>query len=299
MVGHSQQQRALGFSLFQWPGLGRMSAQLNLSFILIGSYINVGIFGLETTMFTNYLRSERAAKDPKHIRLPVLFVYAVDVIGVFGGCALVYVYMFNNWNDASSTSGILEWPFHIIVITSVLSSIAVQCFMVRRYWLFSRIKPITAILLGLSFASFFAAISAIVLFFVFNRLDERRNHIAAVLVTMALAVAADVAISGCLIYKLWHSQIHSRETRSLVKQVTRLSIMAGCAPALNSIAILIPIAIAPTTLVPTGLGLPLGSVYSCTMLYTLNRRESMRASKQSWIHSGVVGPVGDPQRSRV
>ncbi|KAG2009428.1 hypothetical protein CC2G_012367 [Coprinopsis cinerea AmutBmut pab1-1] len=253
-----------------------MSAQLNLSFILIGSYLTVGIFALETAMLTHYLHCKRTKSDPRYIKYAVLFVYAMDVVGLVGGCALVYVYTFSNWGDATSEDGVLHWPFPITVITTALNAIVVQCFMIGRYWKFSRMKIITAILLALAFSSLFATISALVLSFVYKRLDQRTKHIAAVLVSMILAVATDISIAGCLIHKLWNARIHSRETRSLVKRVTTLAITAGCAPAINSIAVLIGIAAFPDSLISTSFSLPLGSIYACTMIYTLNRREAIR-----------------------
>ncbi|TFK20406.1 hypothetical protein FA15DRAFT_127759 [Coprinopsis marcescibilis] len=275
-------------------------SRLNISFLLMGSYLNLFCFTLEIVMFCRYQRTKFAKKDPRRLSIPVALCFTSDIIGSFGACAMVYVTTLKNWGIRDAEQE-FEWPFPITVLTTGLNALIVQCFMTRRYWSFTRNRIITPMLLTFAVITFALAVNTAVISIIWNGLNDDTREYRFGLMAYLGSVITDLSITANLLIAIYksRSRVHSQATRSIMKRASTIAIQTGCAPSILCLISLVIIAVLPSTLVAASFSMPLGNVYSLTMLYTLNTRERVRGD--SWVHCGdgtsptMIQDTGDPE----
>ncbi|KAG2022601.1 hypothetical protein CC2G_000338 [Coprinopsis cinerea AmutBmut pab1-1] len=261
-----------------------MSTRLDFGFILAGSYLNTAVFTLELVLLWNYANTKAFKRDPKLVRIPVLVTFLVDIVGMVGVIAWVIKYLFNR--GIGPPGRVIPWPIPLVAITTVINAFLVQCFMIRRYYKFSRFKALAILLFVLTIASFAILIAGAGISFTLTKIyaKNKERHRIPVLVGLGLTSITDLAIAGLLIVKLWSSKFHSHRMRILVKRLTILAIQTGCAPTIVVITCLIAFWVKPESFIAPAFAMSLGSIYTTTMLFTLNRRNYLRSST-STIHS--------------
>lgn len=115
-------------------------------------------------------------------------------------------------------------------------------------------------------------------------------------------------LAGWLLNWLCQPRPQTDACSSTVVRITKLALLTGAGPMLFAIVILIafvakpnelseslyPCSIIPVqliiSLVATGIAMPIGSVYACTMLYTLNRRGYLRGDGISSFRQSALDP---------
>ncbi|KAG2009441.1 hypothetical protein CC2G_012379 [Coprinopsis cinerea AmutBmut pab1-1] len=268
-----------------------MSTKLPLSFLLIGSYLNISLLVLESVMLVSYFCSEKSQHDSKWLKYLIAFLYVMDLLGSVAACAVVFLFSYAFWGEYEAD---IHWPLELSVITTGINAFAVQSYMVRRYWNFSRNRYMTTLLESLALASFCGVVVTAVLNFIWGVEEQRESGLRFALVGLSLAVATDCLITASLIHKLRRMPVYVDETKSLINRIIVLAIQTGSAPALLALTGLITFAVLPGDLISLSFSMSLGSVYVCTMLYTLNRRESLRrlarGGEPSWIHLDHLPP---------
>ncbi|KAG2009749.1 hypothetical protein CC2G_012643 [Coprinopsis cinerea AmutBmut pab1-1] len=192
-------------------------------------------------------------------------------------------YVFNNWMEATPR-GSLQWPHSVIVLTNALNEFVVQCFMTRRFWDLTRLCIPCLFLLASSLSSLGMSIVLVVFSEFHDRLGERYLNLRFAIACLGLSVLADFSITACLLYALYKPKILSPETRILIRQLAVIAVQTGCAPSFVAATCLIILCVIPETLVSTAFSMSIGCVYTCTMLFTLNKRAYLRGMN-SWIHT--------------
>ncbi|TFK19871.1 hypothetical protein FA15DRAFT_674049 [Coprinopsis marcescibilis] len=269
-----------------------MSSRVNVSFLLMGSYLNIGFFALECDIFLRYWLSKRRKEDPKKVWVSVLVCFGLDIVASLSACAMVYVALLSNWGASEEFS----WPFPIDVFTTGIVSFVVRCFMIHRYWNFTLNRVWSPILLICAVITFIFTMASGAVLIVHNKVDDGFRKTRFSLGSLTGGVISNMLVTGNLIHSLWESPIHDQETRSMIKKLTSLAIQTGCIPTVFALAALITHACIPSTLVAFSFMMPLGNIYSCTLLYTLLSRDRIRGD--SWIHTDPV-PIPEPPQSHV
>lgn len=255
-----------------------MSASFIVGVLLIGSYVNLIFYTLELFLCHRYLwKSERAKKDATFLKLSVVFIACVDGVATFGACALVYMFTVPFWGNVAAVQK-SYWPFILIVIGDGLSTFVVQGFMIYRYWTISSNLFVTVILIFIITEAlavvFIYGISAVV-----NKLNSRSAHFHYVVIALSSIFASTVAVTACLVWHIEHIKTQHKETKSLLRRVIRIAIVTGLLPAIIAlVALVVYVSKVDLWQVSISLGLLLGRVYSCSLLYILLTREKSRGT---------------------
>ncbi|KAH6885113.1 hypothetical protein BKA70DRAFT_1574578 [Coprinopsis sp. MPI-PUGE-AT-0042] len=267
-----------------------LGGRVNISVLLAGSYVQVALLAIHTVMLRTYLSADptdRQKRDPMRVRVSVLFCFAVNVVNGFAACAVVYDLVYRYWGSPQFI-GSLDWPHTLCVFSSCVNAWVVQFFMTYRYWSFSKNAYVAGFLLILSLTSFVSFTVAVAYAIIWNQMDERGKHLDMVIVALSTAAATDIGITAALIQKLWSTQTYTPQARSTVMRITKLALITGVGPMLFSIIILIAFITKPKELIATGIAMPIGSVYACTMLYTLNRRGYLRGDGMNSFRDSIL-----------
>ncbi|KAH6893685.1 hypothetical protein BKA70DRAFT_1408131 [Coprinopsis sp. MPI-PUGE-AT-0042] len=267
--------------------------------ILGGSYAQVLLLAIECAMLRHYWSVQKALsprlRDPKILVGAIGLAFFMDIVGTFGACAMMYDFLFRSWGKPNFL-GKLGWAHPMLGATNTVNEAIGQTFMAYRYWTFSQNRFISfffsflVLVTLISRASFeFAGnISSLVASFLWYRLEERPKSLAFVVYGMSGTAVTDSAITIALLHKLWRTKLYSQETRGIVSRVTGVALITGCAPAILAIAIIIGFAVSPSTLVSIALAMPFGSVYTVTVVGTLNLRGYVRTGHKSYSSDTVV-----------
>ncbi|EAU92411.2 hypothetical protein CC1G_00630 [Coprinopsis cinerea okayama7 len=258
-----------------------MSTRLDFGFILAGSYLNTAVFTLELVLLWNYANTKAFKRDPKLVRIPVLVTFLVDIVGMVGVIAWVIKYLFNRGIGPPGRA--IPWPIPLVAITTVINAFLVQCFMIRRYYKFSRFKALAILLFVLTIASFAILIAGAGISFTLTKDYAKNKERHRIPCRPRLNVhngPSNRRPSNCQALELQFPLTPD----ALVKRLTILAIQTGCAPTIVVITCLVAFWVKPESSIAPAFAMSLGSIYTTTMLFTLNRRNYLRSST-STIHS--------------
>ncbi|TFL03256.1 hypothetical protein BDV98DRAFT_563930 [Pterulicium gracile] len=98
----------------------------------IGTWVNMMLYNLEISQVCVYFK-HHSQKDPLLVRTMVLICLPFDSARVIAECACIYLYTVTHWGDAEY---LLDqyWPIPVYVMTTAVSSLMVQMFLIRRYF---------------------------------------------------------------------------------------------------------------------------------------------------------------------
>ncbi|EAU86171.2 hypothetical protein CC1G_03382 [Coprinopsis cinerea okayama7 len=262
-------------------------------------------------MFCDYFRTKSSKSDGLKIKIPVIFTYIMDIAGTVGTSAIVggdaawlaSVAPFSDRVDQRSerVRGPMFYDKEILGPHKTLHSMPISPGILpliggSRFFLWVSKRSLIRFKLGMSIV--------LVVFSEFHdRLGERYLNLRFAIACLGLSVLADFSITACLLYALYKPKILSPETRmqvssggdymldlltfpgsSLIRQLAVIAVQTGCAPSFVAATCLIILCVIPETLVSTAFSMSIGCVYTCTMLFTLNKRAYLRGMN-SWIHT--------------
>ncbi|CAA7260927.1 unnamed protein product [Cyclocybe aegerita] len=128
--------------------------KFNTETVLIDSYANLILYTLELLAFHTYLRCERSCRDRKTLKATVFSCVFLDTVGTFAACATAFTEAVIHWGKCLNSyhqdsdfphvkslnagdpreQGRLHWTNALWFVCSQVVALAVQGFMVARYF---------------------------------------------------------------------------------------------------------------------------------------------------------------------
>ncbi|THH10640.1 hypothetical protein EW146_g8311 [Bondarzewia mesenterica] len=236
----------------------------------------------------------------------VSLLWVLDALQLFLISHALYYFLVSHFNQAD----VLEvsiWSLNLEIGVSVVITFIVRSFFTVRLWhLSEKNKVLVVLIIILSLAqvgeydSLQVARSSVVdqyspvtleglglamcaLTFVVMRFDRLPTFMAPLSVQMAAAVAADVMITGPLVYYLNRNRTGFRKTNSLINRLILWSVNTALLTGVFELLQLLTWVTMTDTLVFLGFHLVLGKLYTNSMLAMLNGRKSLRANFENQI----------------
>ncbi|KDR81872.1 hypothetical protein GALMADRAFT_240135 [Galerina marginata CBS 339.88] len=261
---------------------------INTGAQLIGCYINLILYTLELIASYAYFHSTRRKGDRKAIVGLVIFSLIMDTIGTSMICAAVFLIFVVHWGKERIAIASGDWVCVVWILTNAMTAVAVQSFMVNRYWklgsnYFVLIPIVIMMLTTLAFSVRLAAQAA----FNYQLETEKSKDVADVALALAAAAATDISINIALIWRLHKTRTCVIATRHIIGRVMMLAIITGCATSLWALAAIITYLIPRSSAISVGFAFILARIYSLTLLYTLLNRDRM--ANDPWLHVIVSG----------
>lgn len=246
---------------------------LTLGVQLVGIFFNTYLFGIVTIQFIHYF--ERDFKDPWWIRLAVVVLLVTDV---FHSAAILYMaweYFVRNFNNPSIIAVAL-WPYTFTPIATGLAAIVTHSFLSYRIYRLNKQQWLFIIFLILALASFSTGVASGIRAWII--VDMTKLNALNTLVTwwLTLQMVVDTSIAVVMAYTLWRSKTGYRKTDSVIHRLIRGAIQTGVFSTIFAAGDLICFICSPKTQLYGMFAIPLGRIYTNTLMHTLNMRGGLQ-----------------------
>ncbi|KAI0692149.1 hypothetical protein BC835DRAFT_1358287 [Cytidiella melzeri] len=263
-----------------------IDVNLILGPLLVGILFNTYLYGLVTYQFAAYYKTN--FNDPLAIKFMVLFLFLLDTVHSAAVMWMLWVYCVAGYGDPS-TLAIAPWPYTFTPIATALASMVTQVFLGWRIYRFSRSRVLFALVICLS-------VTACVLGVVCGTRAWIIKYVAKVyvltnLVTawLVLQVTADLFVTGTLGYLLARSRTGFQKTDTVINRLIRGAVQTGLFAVVFSLGDLIGFTIWPNTNFYGMFAIPIGRIYTNTLLDTLLTRLDLRQQLNETINVDATG----------
>ncbi|KAL0568988.1 hypothetical protein V5O48_012987 [Marasmius crinis-equi] len=259
----------------------------SLGGLLAGTWVNSYFFMIELIMCYRYFT--RCRNDPIWLKLVVVLTLAVDLTSTINHYACVYLYTITHWGDEEYVKS-QYWPIPVYLVTTGASAWIVQHFLIFRFWLLSKNKFITPMLILASMTAFAGSIATAVII-VHNPTYEQRNAVTVpVTIWLVSSAVSDVSIAVILIYTLQRIKTSMRKTKNLIRRLTTLAIQTGSPGSVVATMALIVYLNDPENNISVGIAFSLGRVVALQLHNLISRAHVRKVGAQTVLSGATTAP---------
>ncbi|KIJ62389.1 hypothetical protein HYDPIDRAFT_136040 [Hydnomerulius pinastri MD-312] len=258
--------------------------------LLIGIFFNTYLYGLVTYQFAAYYRTK--FNDRPAIKCMVLFLFLLDTFHSASAIYMAWTYTVTNFDNPAALAD-AEWPYTFTPIGTALAALVTQIFLGYRIWRLSSSKYLYAIVIVLAIPSFALGMACGIRAWMIKVLSELPSITPMVIAWLAMQVVVDAFITGTLIIILSRSRTGFRKTDTVLNRLIRGAIQTGLFAGIFSMGDLITFVALPTTNLYGMFAIPIGRIYTNTLLDTLLTREELKSQMAGTYEVGSAsGQIG-------
>ncbi|KAJ6504628.1 hypothetical protein C8R47DRAFT_1102994 [Mycena vitilis] len=249
-----------------------------VSSLLAGSWCNAVLFTLEVALCVMYMRRW---KLERHFHYGFLVFLVNDAVGSLAICANVYLVLVESKN--------LSWPISVLLISTALSALIEQTFLLHRYWMVTKNTLWSACIMLLSVMHLALAISAVALR---GPHGERMaiNGFTVTAIAAVICTVVDVLIALSMVRALLVIRPMSRSTKHLIRSVCINALATGVVVAAVTLLAMISTVVQSLNRNIFGTFFAImGRVYSLTILVNFVQRNKQLPTNS--VHVSQSRPV--------
>ncbi|KAI9463139.1 hypothetical protein HD554DRAFT_1415802 [Boletus coccyginus] len=239
----------------------------------VGVFFNTFLYGLVTYQFAAYHRKE--FNDRSAIRYMVLFLFVLDT---FHSCSVTYMlwyYTVTNYDNPVALT-VAEWPHTLTPLATALAALLTQVYLGFRILRLTGSKFLFGVIILLAIASFILGTICSVRATIIKVLSEMPRITPLVIAWLSLQVVVDMLITITLVIVLYRSRTGSRKTDTILNRFIRGAIQTGFLASTFAVADLTTFILLPRMNLYGMFAIPLGRIYTNTLLDTLLSRELLK-----------------------
>ncbi|KAI0078275.1 hypothetical protein K474DRAFT_1706666 [Panus rudis PR-1116 ss-1] len=272
--------------------MGQYDATLGV--FVIGVMFNTYLYGLVTFQFAKYYRIK--FNDPPAIKYMIFFLFVLDTFHSAALMWMVWAYCVTNYTNPDILA-IGLWPHMFTPVATALAAIMTQVFLGYRIYRLSNSIYLYGIVLAIAFPGCVLGIITGIRAMILQELDKLVALEKIIIGWLTLQVSCDFLITGTLIYILWNSRTGFRKTDSVLYRLMRGAIQTGLFAGIFSIADLITFLALPQTNLYGMFAIPIGRIYTNTLLDTLLARDELREKLAASVDMDTTRGAGLQQLS--
>ncbi|KAF9494959.1 hypothetical protein BDN71DRAFT_1507106 [Pleurotus eryngii] len=241
--------------------------------LLVGIFFNTYLYGLVTYQFMVYYNSP--FKDPAWIRV---FVGILVVLDTFHTAATIYMaweYCVTNFDNPAILTVAL-WPYTFTPIGTALAAFLTQIFLGYRMYRLTGQLYLFIILLVFAITSFALGVTCGVKAWIIEELAKLPVLDGLVTAWLAMQMGIDLYITIALCWILSQAKTKFRATDTVINRLMRGAIQTGVFATIFSLGDLAAFLALPHTNIYGMFAIPLGRIYTNTLMDTLLMREGLR-----------------------
>ncbi|KAJ7452738.1 hypothetical protein B0H11DRAFT_283318 [Mycena galericulata] len=244
-----------------------------IGFILAGVLLNTLLAGVVASQFSTYWSSK--FDDSLWVRLGVLGLFIINATEVATVLYMVWFYCVSNFNNPDVIATSL-WPgVPFTALTTAVIALMNQAFQTYRIYKFTDSKILVGVLAAAAIATWGLGFAAAVQSWIFSELAKLATLRPIVEANLALQTAIDVAISVILSISFSRTKTSFRSTNRVLDSLIRGAVHSGVFTSLFALGTLLSFRYAPNTYMIAIFALPIGRVYTHTLLDHLIGREKL------------------------
>lgn len=241
--------------------------------VVIAVIINSFVYGISVLQYVQYYLHNY--EDPIAMRVLVNWCFLLDTSHTATALYMLWNYGITNFANLSILAN-APWPFAATPIWTVLTSIPVQHLFAWRVKQFTHSWLIFGMLSFASIASGALGISGAILALADSDINDFSRLIPLADTWLALAVVVDMALALLLFYHLMRSRTGFKNTDNVIARLVHSSVETTAFTGVFCICDLSLFTAMKGTNFHFLFALPMGRVYSATLMATLNSRTSLR-----------------------
>jgi len=241
--------------------------------LLVGIVFNTFLYGLVMFQFATYYRTK--FNDPLPIKLMVLFLFLIDNVHSIAVIYMLWEYCVTNFDNPAILSVAL-WPYTFTPIATALAALVTQVFLGYRVFRLTKSPVLYGIILALAVPSCILGLACGIKAWIIKVLEQLVALNPVVTAWLAMQVGTDLFITGTLTLVLWRSRTGFRKTDSVLYRLMRGAIQTGLFAGIFSLGDLATFLQYPDTNLYGMFAIPIGRIYTNTLLDTLLARDELR-----------------------
>ncbi|KAJ6632120.1 hypothetical protein B0H10DRAFT_5194 [Mycena sp. CBHHK59/15] len=244
-----------------------------IGFTLVGILLNTFLLGIVTSQFATYSGSKY--KDPVWVRAGVAVLF---VINMTQGAAVLYMgwfYCVANFTNPSVVA-ISLWPYPFTALTTAVLALINQLFQCYRIYKFTASKILVGVIVAAALATCGMGLAAAVQSWIFSELAKLLALQPVVEGNLALQTTVDVVISIILSFSFSRSKTDFKRTNQVLNVLIRGAVQSGVFTSIFALGTLLSFRYSPGTYMIAIFALPIGRIYTHTLLDHLVAREQLR-----------------------
>ncbi|KAK7690074.1 hypothetical protein QCA50_006720 [Cerrena zonata] len=246
---------------------------LTLGTFMIGIIFNTYLYGLVTFQFAKYYRAK--FNDPPVIKYMILFLFLLDTFHSMAVVYMLWAYAVTNYTNPDILA-IGLWPHMFTPIATALAAIMTQLFLGYRIYRLSKSKIIYGIIIAIAFPGCVLGILTGIRAIIIEVLADLPVLDNIIIGWLTLQVACDLTITCVLTWLLLHSRTGFRRTDTVLYRLIRGAVQTGLFAGIFSVADLATFLTLPETNLYGMFAIPIGRIYTNTLLDTLLARDELR-----------------------
>ncbi|CAL1713154.1 unnamed protein product [Somion occarium] len=241
--------------------------------LMIGIVFNTYLYGLVTFQFAKYYRTK--FNDPPAIKYMILFLFILDTVHSAAVIYMLWNYVVTNYNNPPALL-IGGWPLLWTPCATALAAVCTQVFLGYRIYRLSKNRIIYGIILAITIPAFIIGMIVGIRAMLISVLADLPQINNIVIAWLSGQVAADVMITVVLTYILLRSKTGFRKTDTVLNRLIRGAIQTGVFASIFSLGDLLTFLTLPETNLYGMFAIPIGRIYTNTLLDTLLARDELR-----------------------
>ncbi|KAI0742385.1 hypothetical protein C8Q80DRAFT_1346169 [Daedaleopsis nitida] len=241
--------------------------------VLVAVLLNCFVYGIVFLHWIQYTLGRN--RDGYKLRALVHWCFFVDTVHSATALWVLWRYSVDHFADHAFATMTL-WPVSAIPLFVGAVSAPIQHLFAWRIKQFTHSLWLFSLLSFLSVLTFALGIATAAGGLVRHQVTASHKLIPLVDVWLAVSMTCDMLLAGLLYSHLWRSKTGFRSTDTVIGRLMRSSIETTAASAVFCILYLIIFTVLPKTNLYVIFALPLGRIYSGTLLSTLNSRTTLR-----------------------
>jgi len=244
-----------------------------IGFTLMGVTINTLFTGVILSQFFTYWGS--SYQDSWGIRSLVAFLFIINVAQASAVVYMSWFYCVENFANPGVVA-ISLWPYPFTAFMTAVLAITNQLFQSWRIYQFTRNKILIGCLVVASLATCGMGVAAAIQSWIFSELAKLVALQPVVEANLAFQCVVDVVIAIILTVVFSKSKTSFAKTDKVLNRLTRTAVQSGSFTAVFALGTLFTFHFSPGTYMIALFALPIGRIYTHTMMDHLISREQLR-----------------------
>lgn len=253
--------------------------------LLAGTVLNAFLYGIGACGQWRYWHSYR--RDHWLLRTCVAICLLTDTLNVISVISMFHEYAVTGFGNFRMMEE-QNWQWPAMVITTGISALVSQGFLVYRVHRFTKGFWVTIPLLVLTLAAFGESIWVSTLVTKFTQARGKQNLANALTGWAAVTSTINLILCAAVVVFLFRMKdLQFVHTRHLVRRLMIIALYTSTGLVLLEVGCLITYLVATDTNAPTALLMTLGRAYTLVLLVNLNQRSTDKPSEVSTVQSGA------------
>ncbi|KAF7335773.1 hypothetical protein MVEN_02233100 [Mycena venus] len=242
-----------------------------IGFTLMGVTVNTYLTGLIMSQFFTYWNSRY--QDPWSL---VAFLFMINATQAAAVVYMSWFYCVTNFTNPRVVA-ISLWPYPFTALTTAVLALTNQMFQSWRIYLFTKNKILVGFLVVTSLAACGMGVAAAIQSWIFSELAKLVALQPVVEGNLALQCGIDVIVAAILTTIFSKSKTMFAKTDMVLNRLIRTAVQSGFFTAIFALGTLFSFRFSPGTYMIALFALPIGRIYTHTMMDHLISRERLRS----------------------